>query len=137
MYKLFSVTEANNLIPVVDELLGDIQEAVQDTLRLRDEIAKLSSHSVAARNKAQEIAFFVALGSRNQGATGLLGRLFKRRRHGRRGFPESGRGRSRLPELGKRSGRDYALPPPQRRLEVASRRRSCRTFGFVVGSRPL
>ncbi|CAN5897195.1 DUF2203 domain-containing protein [soil metagenome] len=59
MYKLFSVKEANNLIPVVDELLGDMQDAIRDTYQLRDEIATLGAHSVAARNKAQEVAFLL------------------------------------------------------------------------------
>lgn len=59
MYKLFSVKEANKLIPVVDGLIGDMQAAIQDTLRLRDEIATLGAHSVEARNKAQEVAFLL------------------------------------------------------------------------------
>ncbi len=59
MYKLFSVAEANNLIPVVDELLSDLQDAIRDTYRLRDDIARLGSEGVAARNKAQEIAFLL------------------------------------------------------------------------------
>ncbi len=59
MYKLFSVEEANNLIPVVDELLGDMQGAIKDTYRLRDDLKGLGGHSVAARNKAQEIAFLL------------------------------------------------------------------------------
>ena len=59
MYKLFSVAEANKLIPVVDELLSDMQDAVRDTYQLRDEIAALGAHSVAARNKAQEVAFLL------------------------------------------------------------------------------
>ena len=59
MYKLFSVEEANNLIPVVDELLGDMQGAIKDTYRLRDDLKGLGAHSVAARNKAQEIAFLL------------------------------------------------------------------------------
>ena len=59
MFKLFSLQEANSMIPVVGELLEGMQDAIGDTLRLRDEIAAVGSQSIEARNKAQEIAFLV------------------------------------------------------------------------------
>lgn len=77
MYKLFSVKEANKLIPVVDELLSDMQVAVQDTLRLRDEIATLGARSVAARNKAQEIAFLLRSAHETKAELDRLGVFLK------------------------------------------------------------
>ena len=59
MFKLFSIQEANKLIPVVDGFLGDMQGAVQETLRLRSELANLDPISVEARNKTQELGFLV------------------------------------------------------------------------------
>lgn len=59
MFKLFSLQEANSMIPVAGELLGGMQSAIADTLRLKDEIAALGDDSIGARNKTQEIAFLV------------------------------------------------------------------------------
>lgn len=59
MFKLFSVAEANKMIPTVDAHLDALQSAIDDTLRLRKELAALPAHTVAARNKAQELAFAV------------------------------------------------------------------------------
>ena len=59
MFKLFSLQEANELIPLVEEHLETMQSAVQATLRLRDEISRLKPFSIEARNKAQEIAFLM------------------------------------------------------------------------------
>ena len=60
MFKLFSLQEANKMIPQVDTLVSDMQAAIQDTVRLRDEISQ-SGSSVEARNKAQEIGFLLRL----------------------------------------------------------------------------
>ena len=59
MFKLFSLQEANEMIPQVDSLVTDMQAAIQDTARLRDEISQLNGSSVEARNKAQEIGFLL------------------------------------------------------------------------------
>ena len=59
MFKLFSLQEANDMIPQVDSLVGDMQTAIRDTVRLRDEITQLNGSSVEARNKAQEIGFLL------------------------------------------------------------------------------
>ncbi|MCA9835462.1 MAG: DUF2203 domain-containing protein [Trueperaceae bacterium] len=59
MFKLFSIEEANNMIPQVDALMGTMQEDLSDILRLRQEIADASSLSIEARNKAQELHFLV------------------------------------------------------------------------------
>ena len=50
MYKLFSITEANSLIPQVDQALAELQSAATD---LRDTTRKLQAappYSVEARN---------------------------------------------------------------------------------------
>jgi hypothetical protein len=57
MFKLFSVAEANKMLPTVDALLETLQRAARDTLRLRDELSALPPHTVVARNKAQELGF--------------------------------------------------------------------------------
>lgn len=59
MFKLFKVEEANKLIPVVNEHLVEMQTAVSDTLRLRQEMSQLTASSVDMLNKAQEINFLV------------------------------------------------------------------------------
>ncbi len=59
MLKLFSVEEANRMIPVVSELLGNLQIAVGDTLRLRQDLSALEPYTVEARNTSQEIGFLL------------------------------------------------------------------------------
>ncbi len=59
MFKLFSIKEANNLIPQVDSLMGTMQENMTDILRLRQEIADAAPFSIEGRNKAQELHFLV------------------------------------------------------------------------------
>lgn len=59
MLKIFSVNDANDLIPIVDNSLSQIKEHVQDTLDLRDDLEKLSPNSVEALNKMQEISFIL------------------------------------------------------------------------------
>lgn len=59
MFKLFSVKEANDLIPHVNGLLDAMQGSVQDILRLRTELASLSPLTIEAQNKTQELGFLV------------------------------------------------------------------------------
>ena len=59
MFKLFSLEEANNLIPHIDPLLSTMQTNVDAILRLRKEIAECRPHSVEMRNKTQELNFLV------------------------------------------------------------------------------
>lgn len=59
MFKLFSINEANNLIPEVSRIIGEMQDAVSDVTRLRQEIVSLDQNSVTARNIAQEIGFLL------------------------------------------------------------------------------
>ncbi len=77
MFKLFSIEEANKLIPQVDSLLGDMQTAVSDILRLRQEIAEEKELSIASRNKAQEIAFLVREVQQNKLELDKLGVFIK------------------------------------------------------------
>lgn len=77
MFKLFSIEEANKLIPQVDGLLGDMQTAVSDILRLRQEIANEKELSIASRNKAQEIAFLVREVQQNKLELDKLGVFIK------------------------------------------------------------
>jgi hypothetical protein len=57
MFKLFSLQEANKLIPTVDTLLSDMQHAINDALRLRQEFTELKANSLEARNLLQEMQF--------------------------------------------------------------------------------
>ncbi|MEX2535667.1 MAG: DUF2203 domain-containing protein [Trueperaceae bacterium] len=59
MYRLFTLEEATGMIPTVDRLLGDMQEAKSELAHLREELTKLNPYSVAARNAAQEVAFLL------------------------------------------------------------------------------
>ena len=59
MFKLFSLEEANNLIPQVDSLMGSMQENLSEILRLLQKIADAAPLSIEARNKAQELHFLI------------------------------------------------------------------------------
>jgi hypothetical protein len=59
MLKLFSINEANNLIPHVSRIIGEMQEAISDVNALRQAIVALDQNSVQARNMAQEIGFLL------------------------------------------------------------------------------
>lgn len=59
MYKLFTLEEANDLIPVVDETVGELQSSIADLVHLRGELQALDPLSLRARNLAQEIAFLL------------------------------------------------------------------------------
>jgi len=59
MFKLFSMEEATRLIPVVNDHLNEMQDAVNDTLRLRSEMSELPAGSINIINKTQEINFLV------------------------------------------------------------------------------
>lgn len=60
MYKLFTLEEATNLIPVVDRHLADLQAAVHDMLELRQQLQSAPPASVTAHNAVQEINFLLA-----------------------------------------------------------------------------
>lgn len=57
MYKLFTQTQATELIGVVDPLLRDLQTALKDVVGLRDAYKTRSSDSLQAQQLAAEIKF--------------------------------------------------------------------------------
>lgn len=61
MYRLFTLTEATRLLPVVDEHLGVLQGAANDVARLRERLTELSAASIEANNVGKEIAFLLGV----------------------------------------------------------------------------
>ena len=61
MLKLFSVAEANALIPTVAAVIDDMQAAASDLQNLQTQLQTTSAHSVQGRNLAVE-ANFLAVG---------------------------------------------------------------------------
>ena len=61
MYKLFTVQEANKLIPVVDQKLRELQGAVQDILALREALQPMNGLSLEAQQTAEEIKFLLGV----------------------------------------------------------------------------
>ena len=62
MYKLFTLEEANRLVPVVDRSLGEMQDAVRDMTALQRRVASMDEAArsgMEARDAAQEIAFLL------------------------------------------------------------------------------
>ncbi|MDQ3398136.1 MAG: DUF2203 domain-containing protein [Deinococcota bacterium] len=59
MYKLFTVTEASEMIPVVDGHLRDMQGAIKDLLAAQQSFAKAKPLSIKARNLYEEISFLL------------------------------------------------------------------------------
>lgn len=57
MYKLFTQTQANELLDVVAPLLRDLQGDVKDALRLQREGAALRPDSLRAQHLAAELKF--------------------------------------------------------------------------------
>lgn len=73
MFKLFSLQEANKLIPTVDTLLSDMQNAINDALRLRQEFTELKANSLEARNLIQEMQFLGRVVNENKAQLDKLG----------------------------------------------------------------
>ncbi len=59
MLKLFSLEEANRLIPTLEGFLNDLQVGVRDTLRLRQELSENDPYSLEAHNILQELHFLL------------------------------------------------------------------------------
>lgn len=57
MYKLFTVEEAKELIPVVDRHLRTMQEAIEDVTRAQGALKAAKPFSIEARNLQTDIAF--------------------------------------------------------------------------------
>lgn len=73
MFKLFSLQEANKLIPTVDTLLSDMQNAIADALRLRQQYTELKPHSLEARNLVQEMQFLGRVVNENKAELDKMG----------------------------------------------------------------
>ena len=61
VYKLFTVQEANNLIPVVDQKLSEMQGAIRDILALREALQPMNALSLEAHRTAEEIKFLLGV----------------------------------------------------------------------------
>ncbi len=61
MYKLFTVQEANNLIPVVNQKLSEMQGAIRDILALREAMQPMNALSLEAQQTAEEIKFLLGI----------------------------------------------------------------------------
>jgi hypothetical protein len=59
MLKLFSLEEANRLIPTLEGFLSDLQVGVKDTLRLRQELSDIDPYSLEAHHIIQELHFLL------------------------------------------------------------------------------
>lgn len=61
MYRLFTLTEATRLLPVVDEHLGALQAAASDVSALRGRLATLKPNTVEAGAALAEISFLLGV----------------------------------------------------------------------------
>lgn len=61
MYKLFTVQEANNLIPVVNQKLSEMQGAIKDILALREAMQPMNALGLEAQQTAEEIKFLLGI----------------------------------------------------------------------------
>ncbi len=59
MYRLFTLTEATRLLPVVDEHLGALQGAAADLARLRERGSAVEAATIEAVNLSRETAFLL------------------------------------------------------------------------------
>jgi hypothetical protein len=87
MFKLFSLQEANKLIPTVDTLLSDMQNAINDALRLRQEFTELKPSSLEARNLIQEMQFLGRVVNENKAELDKLGAFIQDIDTGKIDFP--------------------------------------------------
>lgn len=75
MYKLFTIEEATDLIPVVEPTLDEMQNAISESFRLRAELKNLAPLSIKARNIVQEISFLNHVIHENKAQLDRLGVL--------------------------------------------------------------
>ena len=87
MFKLFSLNEANQLIPTVDTLLSDMQTAIAEALRLRQEFTDLKPNSLEARNVIQELQFLGRMVNENKAELDKLGVFIQDVEAGKIDFP--------------------------------------------------
>ena len=89
MYKLFTQAQATDLIGVVDPLLRELQDALKDVVRLRDERAALRPDGLRAQQLAAELAFVVGSAQLTKSQIDRLGVLVKDVEHGLVDFPST------------------------------------------------
>jgi hypothetical protein len=73
MYKLFSVQEATELIPLVDRTLREMQTALHDTVDVQDRLEDARPFSIQARNLAEELTFLLGTIHENKATLDRLG----------------------------------------------------------------
>lgn len=73
MYRLFTLEEATDMLPTVDSLISEMQEAAADLEVARKRLEVLSPLSVAARNAAMEAAFLLEQLQQNKAELDRLG----------------------------------------------------------------
>ncbi|MEZ4633223.1 MAG: DUF2203 domain-containing protein [Deinococcales bacterium] len=59
MFKLFSVAEANKLIPQVDEKIREMQASARDLRELQEKLQQKRPQGIQALNNAQEMKFLL------------------------------------------------------------------------------
>ncbi|MGL4609698.1 MAG: DUF2203 domain-containing protein [Trueperaceae bacterium] len=87
MFKLFSLQEANKLIPTVEILLDDMQGAITDVLRLRQKIALQKFNNLEVRNTMQELQFLGRVINENKAELDKLGVFIQDVETGKIDFP--------------------------------------------------
>ena len=73
MYKLFTRQEANKLIPVVDQRLREMQEAIRGILALRERLQMMNPLSLEAHGTAEEIKFLLGVVQQDKGVLDGMG----------------------------------------------------------------
>jgi hypothetical protein len=87
MFKLFSLQEANKLIPTVDTLLSEMQNAIVDALRIRQEFATVKANTLEARNMIQEMQFLGRVVNESKAELDKLGVFIQDVETGKIDFP--------------------------------------------------
>ncbi len=87
MYRLFTLTEATRLLPVVDEHLGELQAAAADVARLRERLAELAPQTLEAVNATAEIGFLLQVIHGSKASLDRLGVKIRDVREGQVEFP--------------------------------------------------
>jgi hypothetical protein len=87
MLKLFSLEEANNLIPTLEGFLGELQLGIKDTLRLRQELSTITPNTIEARNLMQELSFLLRQINESRAQLDKMGIFLKDLEHGHVDLP--------------------------------------------------
>ena len=77
MYRLFTLHEATNLLPVVDEHFGALRDAVAEVKRLQAEVSAPTKSAVETLNDMREIAFLVGVVNTNKAELDRLGVMIR------------------------------------------------------------